>query len=70
MRISVGTDANTHYGYIDWMESDGSHPIGAELCAAAQAAVMEACRLAEDQAWQLPALAEKLAKHGIEVERV
>ncbi|MBW8454605.1 MAG: hypothetical protein K0M52_10380 [Pseudomonas sp.] len=32
---------------------------GAELCAPAQAAVMELCRLAEDQAWQLPALAEK-----------
>ncbi|WP_278414051.1 hypothetical protein [Stutzerimonas kunmingensis] len=31
---------------------------GAELCAAAQA-VMELCRLAEDQARQLPALAEK-----------
>jgi len=38
--------------------------VGAELCAAAQAAVIEPCRLTEDQAWQLSALAEKLVKHG------
>ncbi|WP_172600248.1 hypothetical protein [Stutzerimonas stutzeri] len=38
--------------------------VGAELCAAAQAAVIELCRLTEDQAWHLPALAEKLVKHG------
>lgn len=44
---------------IGWDRMDLIQSAGAELCAPAQAAVMELCRLAEDQAWQLPALAEK-----------
>lgn len=47
---------------IEWYWTDLIQSVGAELCAAAKAAVTELCRLTEEQDWELPALAENWSR--------